>query len=340
MKVATLTHEGFVINQIERPLASRDEVVIQVGACGICGTDILKATDPTFPRPAVLGHEISGIISEIGSNVRDLSVGDRVFVAHHVPCFTCEVCQRGDYSLCPHFKQTNVFPGGFSEFIKVSREHVAHTLHKIPDNISIEAATFIEPLSCCIHGQKIMGLQAGDRVLIMGVGPIGLLHLQLARANLAREVYVSDISPHRIQKAMELGAHAGFDVSRQSLSEYLSPMSQINAVIITAPLKSLLRDAVNIVARGGRIMVFSPFDGTLELNVKRFFDDEIKIMGAYSSTPYDYPLAIQLLEQQKVLVEPLISQVLPLHQIDDGIKLARESKELKILLRNSDDVLS
>lgn len=333
MKVATLTHEGFVVQEMKRPRPSPEEVVIHVGACGICGTDILKSSDPTFPRPAVLGHEISGTIFEVGDRVRGLSVGDRVFVAHHVPCFTCDVCQRGDYSLCAHFKETNVFPGGFSEFIKISSEHVAHTLHKIPDNVSIEEATFIEPLSCCIHGQKVIGIKPGDTVLIMGVGPIGLLHLQLARANLAKEIFVTDISQHRIQKALELGADAGFNVEIKSLFDYLPSSSKINVVIITANVKTLLNDAIKVVARGGRILVFSPLDGSLEVNVNRFFDDEVKIAGAYSSTPYDYPLAIQLMTQQRVLVEPLISHILPLDQIDDGINLARHAREFKIVMR-------
>ncbi len=333
MKVAFLLNEGFSIEHREIPSPKEDEVIIRLGFCGICGTDLHKIADPLFPRPVVLGHEIAGTVAKVGVNVNKFSVGDRVFVAHHVPCFTCASCQRGDFSLCPHFKETNVYPGGFSEFIKLSQEHVAYTLYKVPKIMTLEQASFIEPLSCCIHGQRKLGVRAGDRVLIMGAGSIGLLQMQLARLNLAKEVYVSDVSPSRLNLARKLGADDTFNIREHSLEEYLSSYGKMDMIIIAAGVVSLLNEALHLVNRGGRILVFASLHGNTELDVSRFFADEIKIGGAYSSTPYDYPIAIQLLAQKKVVVDDMISSIVPLENIEEGIRLAQDPKELKVLIK-------
>lgn len=252
-----------------------DEVLIKMKVCGLCGTDIHKAVDKTVEPPITLGHEIAGEVIAAGDDVMDFNVGDRVFVAHHVPCFTCTYCKRGYYSLCPQFKMTNVDPGGFSEYIRVPALHVKHTMGKLPDELSDEAGAMVEPLACCLHGFEQISINPSDQVLILGAGQIGCLQIQLANHFLAGQVIVSDVNPYRLEKAKEVGATHVIRADEEAVQEQVNRLTDghgADIVIISAGISFLLEQAMHCVARGGTVLVFAPFTkNDIPIPAYRFF---------------------------------------------------------------------
>ena len=171
---------NFELREVPIPSIGSDEILIKMRACGICGTDVHKAIHGTVVPSTVLGHEVAGTVVEIGEEVNKFSVGDHVAVAHHAPCMVCLACLKGHHSLCSQYLQTNIVPGGFSEYIRLPRENVQKTVYKFPFEVNFEAAAFMEPLACCLRGFDRGNFRTSDNVLILGAGPIGLLHLQIA----------------------------------------------------------------------------------------------------------------------------------------------------------------
>ncbi|MFD2829981.1 zinc-binding dehydrogenase [Corticicoccus populi] len=315
-----------------------DEVLLKMQVCGLCGTDIHKAVDKTVQTPITLGHEIAGEIIKAGSSVEGFKAGDRVFLAHHVPCFTCTYCKRGHYSLCPQFKVTNVDPGGFSELIRVPALHVKHTMGKIPDDMNFETGAMVEPLACCLHGFEQIRMHPGDNVLILGSGQIGCLQVQLANHFLADRVIVSDVNPYRLKKAQAVGATDIINAAEDDVIKTVKDLTGgrgADIVIISAGIGALLQDAVNCVARGGTVLVFAPFPKKdIPIPAYRFFEDEISIVGAYSSTPYNYTPALELLKKGVIDVQEMVTHRFPLSELNDAISLAHDTTKeaLKVLI--------
>lgn len=328
----------FEMKPIGDLVINNDEVLIKMKVCGLCGTDIHKAVDQTVQPPITLGHEIAGEVIETGADVTGFKEGDRVFVAHHVPCFTCTYCKRGHYSLCPQFKATNVDPGGFSEYIRVPALHVKHTMGKLPDDISDEAGAMVEPLACCLHGFNQISVNPGDQVLILGAGQIGCLQVQLANYFLAGQVIVSDINPFRLEKAKEVGATHVIKADEEAVQEkvhHLTDGHGADIVIISAGVSFLLEQAMHCVARGGTVLVFAPF-ARMDIPVPayRFFEDEVSIAGAYSSTPYNYTPALEILKKGVIDVNKMVTHRFPLSELNEAIALAHDTTKevLKVLI--------
>lgn len=340
MKAAVYYDIGdFRYEDMPVPEIADDEVLIKMRACGLCGTDVHKAIKKTVKVPIVLGHEVAGDIVEVGKNVKDFCKGDRVFVAHHVPCFTCHYCVRGHHTLCRQFKETNIDPGGFSEFIRVPALNVKHSMHKIPDHMSYEEAAMIEPVACCLRGQKFANIMPEDKVLVMGAGQIGIIHGQMAKAKGASQVFISDISEFRLKRALELGIDFAINVSSENLVEKVKELTEgfgVDVIIIAAGVSSLLTQAVECVARGGRIIVFSPFDknSIININSRRFFEDEISIIGSYSSTPFDYVEAMHMILDGKIKVKQMITHRFGLKDLGRAVELASNPTEefLKVMI--------
>ncbi|WP_299090942.1 zinc-dependent dehydrogenase [uncultured Metabacillus sp.] len=340
MKAAVYYDKGdFRFQEMPLPLIKEDEVLLKMHACGLCGTDIHKALEKTVPPKTVLGHEVSGEIVKIGSEVDGYQVGDRVFVAHHVPCFTCHYCRKGSYSLCPQFKQTNLDPGGFSEYIRVPSLHVKHTMGKIPEDLSYEEGALVEPIACCLHGFESILFQPGDSVLIMGAGQIGCMQVQIAKYLMAGKIMVSDINPYRLNKSLEFGADYAIDSKNEDVVQQIMDITDglgVNIAIISAGIQSLLPQAMECVARGGTILVFAPFKNELvPVQAARFFNDEVKIIGSYSSNPYNYQVALEMLRNRVFDVEKMVTHRFSLAQLNEAIECAHDPSEqvLKVLIK-------
>ena len=189
-----------------KPAVGPDEVLIRIEASGICGSDVMEWYR-IHKAPLVLGHEIAGQIVEIGEGVKKYKVGDRVAASHHVPCNTCHYCLSGHHTVCDTLRSTNFYPGGFAEFVLLPPINVDRGIYLLPDEMSYEAATFIEPLACVLRAQRIAGISPGQTVLVLGSGIAGLLHIELARALGAGKIIATDVSDYRIKAAKDLGAH-------------------------------------------------------------------------------------------------------------------------------------
>ncbi|MDL0437365.1 MULTISPECIES: alcohol dehydrogenase catalytic domain-containing protein [unclassified Niallia] len=339
MKVAAYYNKE-QINYEDRhiPTIGDEEVLIRMEYCGLCGTDIHKVIDETVPPETVLGHEVSGEIVKTGAKVKDYKVGDRVFVAHHVPCFTCHYCKRGSFSLCAQFKQTNLDPGGFSEYIRVPALHVKHTMGLLPNGMSYEQGALVEPIACCLHGFELIDTHPGDTIFIMGAGQIGLLQVQIARALYASNIIVSDINPFRLDKALEFGADEAINSQKENVAEKVLELTNgrgADIIIISASISSLLPEALECVARGGTVLVFAPFKDTeVAIPAAKFFKDEIKVIGSYSSNPYNYEKAVYMLKNKVFDVERMITHRFPLAELDKAIATAHNptASVLKVLI--------
>ena len=285
----------------------------------------------------MLGHEMAGTIAEVGAGVQGFQVGDRVYGGHHVPCFTCEDCVRGHQSLCAQFKATNFVPGGFAEYLGLSPLHVQHNLWKVPSGVSFDQAAMVEPVATVVRGMKRLSITPGDTALVMGAGPIGCIWLEALRFMGAGSILVSDVVAARLKKAKELGATDTIDIGREPLKEAVLSRTRgrgVQVVVVAAGVSSLLEDAVAVAAPGGQVLAFAPLGAGQPIDASRFFSSEISILGAYSSVPTDYGMAMSLIAQNAIRVDQLISHHMPLSELGAAVQLATDpsAQALKIML--------
>ena len=327
------------LEDVPVPICSAGELLIRVHGCGLCGSDILKIVQQA-QSPVSLGHELTGTIVKRGQQVVGFEVGQRVVVAHHVPCGSCHYCQHGNYSMCAAFKASNIDPCGFAEYLRVPEANVQQTTLPLPASLSAEEGSFVEPLACCVRAIRRMPLLNGDSVVIVGLGSVGLLMLQAARGLAERDgrrihVYGIDLLPERLRLARELGADATFDASSDERALRQSIMEQTNgrgvdAAIVTAPGPRPFATALSCVRKGGMLNIFAAHTGTVPFDLEMLYQQELTVSSTYSSSPTDLPLALELLATHRVRVDGLISHRLPLERFAEGVALMRERVALKV----------
>jgi L-iditol 2-dehydrogenase len=322
------------------PQIGDDEILVRMKACGLCGSDLMDWY--LKPRaPIVLGHEPAGIIEKKGKKVKELCVGDRVFVHHHVACLTCHYCLRGDYTLCEQFHETNISPGGFAEKFKAPAPNVQADTLKIPKNMSFKTATLIEPVACCVRAIEKCNLHAGDTVAIIGAGTTGLINTALSRLHGATKTIVSDLFNSRLKQACEFGADVTVNPNENDLKEtVLAETEGIGAdvVIVTAPSLDAYKTAFSICRKGGRLCIFAPTDPQKKLlmSPKELFFKEIKIVASYSTSHLETRIALQLLQANRINHQKLKTRTFPLEETAKAFKTARETKEsLKIVITSN-----
>lgn len=345
MRVVTYhSHDNIRIENTAIPSITDSELLVKVHGCGLCGSDILKIVQQA-PPPVILGHELTGTIVELGRAVSHFAMGQRVIVAHHVPCGQCHYCRHANYSMCPSFKTSNIDPCGFAEYMRVPAAHVQHTTLPMPDTLSAEDGSFTEPLACCVRAVRRTSLHEGDAVVVMGLGSIGLLMLQAAKAvgaGSGRDIHVYgvDLLPERLQLARDLGADDAFlapaDVYglRTILASYTEGRGA-DAVIITAPGVRPFTQSVAALRKGGTINIFAAHCGQIPLNLEAIYQQELSLISTYSSSPQELRIALDLLISRKVRVNRLISHRLPLERFADAITLMRTQAALKVYFQIS-----
>ncbi|MCK4765919.1 MAG: alcohol dehydrogenase catalytic domain-containing protein [Candidatus Aminicenantes bacterium] len=337
MRVA-MYHKGMdiKIEELPVPKIGPGEMLVKVLAGGICGSDVLQwYRDKTAPR--VLGHEISAEIVELGQEVDRWKKGDRVFVAHHIPCNTCHYCLKGYHTACETLHTTNYDPGGFAEYLRVPALNVDRGVFLLPDEVSDDEGTFVEPLGCVIRGQRLVHLQPGQSVLVLGAGISGLLHLLLARAAGAGRLMATDINEYRLQAAERVGAdavtHARSDIPAWVRQENGGRPADL--VVVCTGALSAFEQALKSVDRGGTVLCFATTEPGeyVQVPMNEFWRNEIKLMPSYGCAPLDAFAAIELLRSRRVPVEQLITHRLSLDEADLGFKLVAEAKEsIKVIL--------
>jgi L-iditol 2-dehydrogenase len=326
---------GFGLCEVEPPGIGPGEVLLEMRACGLCGTDLAKLAKPHDSRGVTLGHELAGVVRAIGPGVSRYAPGDRVTAAHHVPCQTCWACRHGNHSMCPQFKTTNIDPCGFAEFIRLPRLHVEQVTLRLPDEMPFEVASFTEPLACAVRAVKRSQVLPGDRVGVIGAGSMGLLIAQTLISRGANPVLL-DISESRLALARALGVKAVINPAREKAPEALAEMTGgvgLDGAILTVVSERVLTEMQQSLRPGGRINVFAaPSDeSALSVDMADLFYRELSIFSTYSSTPADLAEAFQLLASNQVRVAPLISHRLALSAFDEGVKLQRDGAATKVI---------
>ncbi|NQT27990.1 MAG: alcohol dehydrogenase catalytic domain-containing protein [Candidatus Omnitrophica bacterium] len=338
MKVAMYYSNNDVrLQEMPKPDIGPGELLVKVQASGICGSDVMEWYR-IKKAPLVLGHEVAGEVAEVGEGVIGFKQGDRVCVSHHVPCNTCRYCLNGHHTACQTLHTTNFFPGGFSQYIRVPAINVDRGTFLLPDEVSFEQATFIEPLACVVRGQREANLKPGQHVLILGGGISGLIHLLLAKALGAERIIVTDISEYRLKMARELGA----DLAISAKEDIPARLREVNKdrladlVIVCTSALSAFEQAFKSVDRGGTVLCFAPTEpgATLAVPVNDFWRNSIKIMPSYGNSPEDAITAIEWIRSGKVPVGKMITHKLSLAEAGVGFHLvASGGDSLKVIIQ-------
>ena len=264
-------------------------------------------------------------------------MSDRVFVSHHVPCNVCRYCQRGHHTACQTLHTTNYFPGGFSQYIRVPKINVEQGVYKLPESMSFEEGTFIEPLACVVRGQRLSGLKKDDTLLVIGGGLAGILHVQLARARGVQNIVVADINPFRLKQAEKFGAHYTIDAKEnlaQKLKEANGGRLADQVIVCTGATHAALA-ALECVDKGGTILFFAVPDPTVRIPVPitDFWRDEITLKTSYGAAPQDLEESLALLAQKTLNVKDMITHRLSLLEAAEGFRLVASAGEsLKVIL--------
>ncbi len=333
MKTAIIENNKLKIIEKETIELTQKGAIVKVLGCGLCGSDIVKLKSSNN-EGLVLGHEVVGIITQINSNV-DFQVGDKIVLGHHVPCFECQYCWGESYSMCKTFKKTNIIPGGFSEFIFVSELHLNNTVFKVSSNLNDDEIAFLEPLACCIRAVKRARLHLNSSVLIIGLGSIGLLMGQCAKA-LGYKAYGCDLIPERVELAKKLGFEESFLFKNNENTSQLikSKISEIgvDAVFMTAGADKTIDFALSAVRDGGTIVIFASIKSDLGYKNNDIYYRELKILGSYSPSPMDLENSLELLESRKINVNGL-SSIYEFNEINKAIDDTISNKIIKAYIK-------
>ncbi|MFH1996518.1 MAG: zinc-dependent dehydrogenase [Candidatus Omnitrophota bacterium] len=325
------------VEEAKKPEIGKGEILVRVIASGLCGTDVMEWYR-IKKAPLVLGHEIAGEVAAVGEEVRDFKVGDRVSASHHVPCNTCHYCLRGHHTVCDTLRETKFFPGGFSEFVRVPSIHVDRGVYALPDNISYEEATFIEPLACIVRGQRAAGARPGDTVCVLGSGISGLLHVKLAKAKGASAVVATDVVDYRLRFALASGADralpGGADVAAELRAVTGGRLADI--VIVCTGAKDANTAALSYVERGGTVLFFASGKEDIEVAASindLFWRNEITLTSSYAGSPDDHREALALIADGTVKVRDLITHRVCLKDAAIGFQLVAQAQDsIKVII--------
>lgn len=332
---AILTRPGTIeLHDVAMPEPAEGELLVKVMASLTCGTD-LKAFlrgHSLIPMPGPFGHEFSGVIVERGKGVSKFRPGDQVMAVHSAPCLSCAYCKRGLFNLCADIMETKVL-GAFAEYILLPKHVVRQNMFRKPDNLNFTEAAFLEPLACVVHGMEPLGINGKSTVFIIGAGPIGLLHLMLAKARGAK-VLITGLEKERLKTAKKLGADFVFEPSQtiKSVRDFTDGIG-VDYVFECTGQPIIWEASVDYVRKGGTVVLFGGCraDTAVRFKAERLHYDEITLKGTFHFTPDDVKKAFLLLKGGKMGVRKLISGSYALKEIQevfsrlvkgDGIKYA------------------
>ena len=324
------------LEELPVPRIGPGELLIKTRASGICGSDLMEWYR-VKKAPLVLGHEITGEIAEVGAGVEDFKIGDRVFSSHHVPCGKCRYCLAGHQSVCDLLRTTHFDPGGFAEYIRVPEINVKLGTLKIPDAMTFDEGSFIEPLACVVRAQRFGGVGSGQTILVIGSGISGLLHIQLARARGAASIIATDISDYRLDAAKRFGADAAIHGTEDVPARLrdLNDGRPADRVIVCTGALPAIHQAVRCVDRGGTLLFFAPTAAGVDAPIPLFdfWRDEISVVTSYAGSGDDLKESLELIRDHKVRVADMVTHRLSLADAGLGFQLTASGQDsIKVIL--------
>jgi L-iditol 2-dehydrogenase len=348
MRAGVYREKGIVrVEEVSVPEVAQGEVLIKVAACGVCGTDIKKIFHAYVAPPQILGHELAGTVVAVGPGVTKWKPGDRVMSFHHIPCGKCFYCERRLFSQCKQYKTTGLTAGftpnggGFAEYVKAMPWVAERGIVSLPDNVSFEEATFIEPINTIAKAVHKARVTAGESVLVLGCGPIGLQLLMVAKLEGAK-LYTSDPMAVRRAKSISLGAIESFDPSGGKLVEQIKARTEgrgADAVLVAVAHPAVVVEALAAARPGGRVLLFAANDPVtkIEFPAAAVGIDEKEILGSYSAAVDIQEASAGLVLQKKLPVMEIVTHRFPLDRIQEALELAANptAESLKVLIAHA-----
>lgn len=339
MKVATYYNNRDIrIEDRSVPKIGAGELLVKIRSTSICGSDVMEWYR-TEKVGRVLGHEISGEIVEMGAGLSNTyKVGNRITASHHVPCYQCHFCDLGHHTLCDTLKNTNFDPGGFAEYVRIPAINVRHGVYGLPENVSYEEGTFVEPVACTIRAQRKAGVRSKQTILVVGCGVSGLLHVMVARAWGVKRILATDLSPYRLDKARDVGADFALE-PKENLLDAIRSCNEgrlADVVIVCTTVQKATEQALACGERGSTILLFAlagpeqviPFP----MN-EIFWKKGMTLTSSYAACPEEHHESLELIRTGKVPVGRLITHRLSFDQIGRGFEIVSEAKNsLKVIL--------
>ncbi|RLG53909.1 MAG: alcohol dehydrogenase [Thermoproteota archaeon] len=322
------------LEEVDIPEVGPGEILARVRAATTCGTDlkiykrgyvggIIK-----YPQP--FGHEWAGDVVKVGEGVQGIEEGIRIRAGNSTPCYKCPMCQKGLYNLCEN--RTWLW-GSYAEYVKVPAPIVKHNLHIIPPNLSYAEAAITEPLACVLHGVLKAGIKLGDTVVVIGAGPIGILHTQLAKRMGAKKVIIGDLVEERLKIAEKLGADVTINVSEEDITSRVKEETGglgADVVIEAVGLPTTWQKALELVAKGGTVLEFGgcPPGTKIEVDTELLHYSEVTLLGTFHATPEEFSKAFDLISSGQINVKPIISMEKPLEEIKEVFDSILQSKKV------------
>lgn len=331
MKVAKLySFDRIEIEDMPIPFIGPRDALMKTRACGICSGDVMKWYIEK-KAPLVFGHEPAGEIIQTGGSVTSFRPGDRVFVHHHAPCMVCHHCWRGDYVQCKTWRESSIVPGGIAEYILIPEINLKHDTLKLPDHISFEAATLIEPAACVVKSMKRSGIRRGDTVLVVGLGVMGILHIRIAKRMGAENVIGADRVGYRLRKGLEAGADTVIDVRSGNMDEQVNDLTggtMAEIVIIGPNSAEAMMEGLSCVAPGGTVVFFTPArpGETITIDPNELYFKDINIVTSYSCGPVDTREALSLIGGA-ISPEAIITHRFPIDETDKAFRLTAQAHD-------------
>ena len=330
------------IKNVEKPRVGPGDILVKMRACGICGSDVEKVFGK-YGQPSMrLGHEPAGIITQVGSEVSDFNVGDRVFTHHHVACYSddCHECSHGNETMCKKYYESNLEPCGLADEYIVPEWNVKHGgVLKIPDSMSFEEAAMIEPLACCIRAWQKSRIMNGDSVAILGIGPTGIMHAMLAKLYGFGKIFCLDLNEFRLDFAKKFEATTIHSGNTNALEQIKSETANqgVDVVIVATSSLNALKDAVNFVRKGGTIVMFGvPSKGAnVELDMSELYSKGITIVNSYAASDFDTKEALEKISNKQINVSQLITHKYNLQECQEAFVHAKSGDNaMKIIISN------
>ena len=340
MKTAFVKESSIIsVDEVSSPVLEKGAILVKMQACGICGSDLEKVFGQYGQPSMKLGHEPSGIILDVGSDVTEFKKGDRVFTHHHVPCYDCHFCYHGNETMCKKYYETNLSPCGLSEQYVVPAWNVSHGgVLKISDSLSFEEAAMIEPLACCVRAWKKYDYQEGDSVAIFGVGPTGMMHVMLSHVKKFSKIFCFDVNDFRLDFAKKFNISDSINSMDEKRKEKILTATEGRgvdvAIVATSSLKAL-EDAIDMVRKGGAVMMFGvPSKGaSMNIDMSKIYSKEITLVTSYAASDVDTKEALELIESSQVDVKQLITHTYSITETQKAFDHARSGDNaMKIII--------